>query len=51
VDLAVSVLPSLEVVGETTNSEIELSVRVRFALRVKDPKSLVLLWGTPVYVP
>jgi hypothetical protein len=51
VDVAVSLLPSLEVVGETTNSQIELSVRVRFALRVKDPTSLVLLWGTPVYVP
>lgn len=51
VDLAVSVLPSVEVVGETTNSQIELSVRVRFVLRVKDPTPLVLLWGTPVYVP
>ena len=49
VDLAVSVLPSLEVVGETTNSQIELSVRVRFALRVKDPKALVFLYGIPVY--
>jgi len=51
VDLAVSVLPSLEVVGEGPGSQIELSARIRFALRVKDPKALVLLWGTPVYMP
>jgi hypothetical protein len=51
VDLAVSVSPSLEIVGEAPGSLIELSVRIRYALRIKDPKSLVLLWGTPVYVP
>jgi hypothetical protein len=49
VDLAVSVLPSLEVVGETVNSQIELSVRIRYALRIKDPKPLVFLYGAPVY--
>lgn len=48
VDIAVSVLPSLEVVGETVNSEVELSVRIRFALRIKDINPLVLLFGTPV---
>jgi hypothetical protein len=49
VDLAVSVLPSLEVVGETVNSQIELSVRIRYALRIKDSKPLVFLYGAPVY--
>jgi hypothetical protein len=49
VDLAVSVLPSLEVVGETAASQLELSVRIRFALRIKDPKPLVLLYGAPVH--
>jgi hypothetical protein len=51
VDLAVSVAPSIECVGEGPGSVIELSVRVRFALRIKDPEALVLLWGTPVYNP
>ncbi|OBA60259.1 hypothetical protein A5647_14940 [Mycobacterium sp. 1100029.7] len=51
VDIAVSVLPSLEVVGETVASQVELSVRIRFALRVKDPTPLVLLYGTPVVFP
>jgi hypothetical protein len=49
VDIAVSVCPSLEVVGETADSKLELSVRIRFALRVKDPKPLVFLYGAPVY--
>lgn len=48
VDLAISVPPSLEVVGETTNSRLELSVRVRFALRVKDRTGLAALYGSPV---
>jgi hypothetical protein len=51
VDIAVSVLPSLEVVGETVASQVELSVRIRFVLRVKDPTPLVLLYGTPVVFP
>ena len=51
VDLAVSVAPSVEIVGEGPGSDIELSVRIRFALRIKDPEALVLLWGTPVYNP
>jgi hypothetical protein len=41
VDLAVSVLPSLEVVGEAPNGEIEVAVRIRFALRIKDASAIV----------
>lgn len=51
VDLAVSVMPSLEVVGETGSSQLELSVRIRFATRVKDKKALVALYEKPVVVP
>ncbi len=47
VDLAVSVPPSLEVVGETGASQLELSVRIRFATRVKDKKGLVALYEKP----
>jgi hypothetical protein len=36
VDLAVSVPPSLEVVGETDGGDIEMSVRIRFAPRFTD---------------
>jgi|SRR3984885_7343848 hypothetical protein len=36
VDLAVSVPPSLEVVGETDAGDIEMSVRIRFAPRFTD---------------
>ena len=36
VDIAVSVPPSLEVVGETTTGNVELAARIRFAPRVKD---------------
>ncbi|MDT5348860.1 MAG: hypothetical protein QOH91_2147 [Mycobacterium sp.] len=41
VDLAVSVLPSLEVVGEGQNGGIEVSVRIRFVTRIKDASALV----------
>ena len=41
VDLAVSVLPSLEVVGETATGNIELAVRIRFATRIKDVRGVV----------
>jgi hypothetical protein len=41
VDLAVSLLPSLEVVGETAGGEIELSARIRYATRITDAKGLV----------
>jgi hypothetical protein len=42
VDLAVSVPPSLEVVGDNLAGQIELAVRVRFATRIKDPAGLVV---------
>lgn len=41
VDLAVSVPPSLEVVGETAANTIGLRVRITYALRVKDLGGLV----------
>jgi hypothetical protein len=41
VDLAVSVLPGLEVVGEAANNEIEVSVRISFKLRIKDADAIV----------
>jgi hypothetical protein len=41
VDLAVSVPPSLEVVGETASGTIELAVRIRFATRIKDERGVV----------
>lgn len=40
VDLAVSVMPSIEIIGETPTGEIELSVRIRFATRIKDNDGL-----------
>ncbi len=40
VDLAVSVLPSLEVVGEASTGDIEVSVRIRYATRIKDATGL-----------
>lgn len=46
VDLAVSVLPSLEVVGEAPNNRIELAVRTRFALRIKDASGIVAIKKT-----
>ena len=42
VDLAVSVPPGLEVVGETAEGKIELAVRVRYALRRKDDHGVVV---------
>jgi hypothetical protein len=41
VDLAISVPPSLEVIGETKTGYIELAVRVRFAPRVTDKNGVV----------
>jgi hypothetical protein len=46
VDLAVSVAPSLEVVGETATGQIELAVRIRLATRVKDDKGIVAIRET-----
>ncbi|MBU9764829.1 hypothetical protein FR943_13385 [Mycobacterium sp. TNTM28] len=48
VDLAVSVSPGLEVVGEAPNSRLALAVRIGFALRIKDNKALVTLYGKPI---
>jgi hypothetical protein len=45
VDIAVSVPPSLEVVGETVDGNIELAVRVRFAPRIKDVRGVVAVVG------
>jgi hypothetical protein len=42
VDLAISVPPSLEVIGENAAGEIELAVRIRFATRVKDERGVVV---------
>lgn len=47
VDLAIAVAPSLEVLGETSLSRIEMAVRIRFALRIKDRRSLAALYGKP----
>lgn len=41
VDLAVAVAPSLEVIGETDKGLIKLAVRIRYALRIKDPGGVV----------
>jgi hypothetical protein len=46
VDLAVSVLPSLEVVGEAPGGEIALSIRISYATRIKDPNGLVAEYDT-----
>lgn len=43
VDLAISVMPGLVVVGETTTGNILLNVRISGAVRVKDPKGVVAL--------
>lgn len=43
-DIAVSVPPSLEVIGETTTANmIDLRVRVRYAVRVKDVDGVVVI--------
>ncbi len=41
VDLAVSVPPSLEVVGEDASGDIALTIRFRFATRIKDGGAIV----------
>jgi hypothetical protein len=45
VDLAVSVPPSLEVVGENAAGQIQLAVRIRYALRFKDERGVVVFHG------
>ena len=42
VDLAVSVAPSLEVIGENKAGEIQLAVRIRYATRFKDERGVVV---------
>lgn len=42
-DLAVSVPPSLEVVGDTPNNMIQLRVRLSYVLRVKDPSGYAVV--------
>jgi hypothetical protein len=44
VDLAISVPPSLEVIGETVSGALELAVRVGFAPRVKDQRGVVVFY-------
>jgi hypothetical protein len=46
VDLAVSVLPSLEVIGPAANNRIDVAVRIRFATRIKDASGIVVLKET-----
>jgi hypothetical protein len=41
VDLAVSIPPSLEVVGDSGDGNIEFAVRIRYAIRIKDVGGLV----------
>jgi hypothetical protein len=41
VDLAISVPPSLEIIGETKDGYIELAVRIRFAPRITDKNGVV----------
>jgi hypothetical protein len=41
VDLAISLLPSLEVDGEASTGKIQLTVRIRYAIRITDAKGLV----------
>jgi hypothetical protein len=43
VDLAVSLMPSLEVDGETNTGKIQLTVRIRFAARITDATGLVAI--------
>ncbi|MGH4009212.1 MAG: hypothetical protein ACRDTH_13835, partial [Pseudonocardiaceae bacterium] len=42
VDIAVSVPPSLEVIGDTAAGSVELAVRLRYATRFKDERAVVV---------
>lgn len=42
IDVAVSVPPSLEVVGELASGNVQLALRMRFATRVKDARGVVV---------
>jgi hypothetical protein len=48
VDVAVIVTPSLEYAGENQVGAIELAARIRFAVRFKDERGVVVLYGDPV---
>lgn len=43
VDIAVSVAPSLEVVGDTVDNNIELRIRISYATRIKDVDGIVVI--------
>jgi hypothetical protein len=43
VDLAVSVLPRVECVGEDASGDIEMATLIRYVTRIKDAKGVVLL--------
>ncbi len=43
VDLAISIPPSLEVIGETSSNEINLAVRIGFALRITDKNGIAVI--------
>lgn len=45
VDIAVSVPPSLEVIGDTPTNTVNLGIRFRFATRVKDVGGIVVIVG------
>jgi hypothetical protein len=45
VDIAVSVPPSLEVVGDTPTNDVKLRVRITYATRVKDVGGIVVIVG------
>jgi hypothetical protein len=51
VDLAVSVAPSLELIGETADGKLNLSVRIRYALRIKAPNGVVAVDPAPTTAP
>jgi hypothetical protein len=48
VDLAVSIAPSFEVVGESGANTIKINIRIRYAVRPKTPRGLVVFTG-PVW--
>lgn len=43
VDIAVSVPPSLEVVGDTADNNVDLRIRISYAMRVKDADGIVVI--------
>ncbi|MEO3760786.1 hypothetical protein ABGB19_21195 [Mycobacterium sp. B14F4] len=47
VDIAVSVPPSLQIIGETSTGNVELAVRISFAPRIKDKYGVVGVKSIP----